>query len=135
MTDPNHTQRHRFPICGERTYLPATLAALAGEFVAPGASSVDVNQELRCCLEEHDEIDHDHHAYVMDLDDPESGSLWTSWIRGERPDEVFVRQDCPAMDTSGSRPMPCCEFLNHPGHHSWEIADPRLGGGNGRAAA
>lgn len=127
MTDPIQRHQGQFPICGERTYLPSALLALTDEFAVPDGKSADAQQDLRCCLEEHDEIDHDHYAYVMDLDDPDSGSVWTSWVRGELPAELLVLEDCPAVSSGDSGREPCCEFREHPGRHTWEIADPRSG--------
>lgn len=122
-------------ICGERAYLPTELAVFAAEFAAPGTQSTDVLRFLRCCLQEHDETDHDHYAHVMDLDGPDSGSVWTSWVRGEAPEGLVVLQDCPAVSAKEDGRHPCCEFLNHPGQHTWHIDDPWSGGGGDGTAA
>ncbi|UWE08706.1 hypothetical protein [Actinacidiphila bryophytorum] len=123
------------PICGERTCLPPELAAFATEFAAPGSHGAEVQRYLRCCLQEHDETDHDHYAYVLDLDGPDSGSVWTSWVRGEAPECLVVLQDCPAVSAKEDGRQPCCEFLNHPGQHTWHIDDPRSGGSGDPTAA
>lgn len=135
MTQNTQNPSSLVPICGERTYLPAELLASTGEFAIPSSKAADVQQDLRCCLEEHDEGDHDHYAYVMDLDDPESGAVWTTWVRGELPAELLVLQDCPAVSSEELGREPCCEFRDHPGRHTWEIADPRSGGHGGRTTA
>ncbi|WUH92077.1 ATP-binding protein [Streptomyces sp. NBC_00433] len=104
------------PVCGERTYLPAHLVAAA---LGPGtrdAEAADVERQLRCALEAH--TTGDHHAFVRELAGAATGAVWTRWIRGHLPTDVFVLADCPAVDGH----EPCADFAGHPGAHSWQLA-------------
>lgn len=110
--------------CGERTSLPDELAAKAlafggGSDVGPG----DVQTDVRCTLQVH--ATGDHFALVRDLEGIDTGSVWTSWIRGHRPADVFVLSDCNAVQDRTHEP--CCEFTDHPGGHTFDIADPWSG--------
>ncbi|WP_188281633.1 hypothetical protein [Streptomyces sp. CBMA29] len=111
------------PVCGERTYLSAELADRARDFPSRrgAAEPEDVQRQLRCTLESHDSGD--HHAFVMELDGPESGSLWTRWIRGHHPTAVFALPDCQAVGPAPDS-VPCCEYADHPGAHTWQVTDP-----------
>ncbi|WP_225850921.1 hypothetical protein [Streptomyces sp. HPF1205] len=110
-----------YPICGERTYLPAELMGRALELAAGGTvGSVDVERQLRCTLQAH--TIGDHFAFVVELDGGHAGSVWARWTRGHSPAGVVVLPDCEA--TSGSTAEPCCEFAGHPGGHTFELADP-----------
>lgn len=108
-------------ICGERTYLPVELLGRTLEFAAGGTvGSVDVERQLRCTLQDH--ATGDHFAFVVELDGRDAGSVWTRWTRGRSPAAVLVLPDCDA--TSRSTAEPCFEFADHPGGHTYELADP-----------
>jgi hypothetical protein len=108
-------------ICGERMTLPAELAAAALAYGdSTDTESGDVERELRCSLEAH--TTGDHFAFVRELDGADTGSLWTSWARGHRPAGVVVLGDCNAADAQTGEP--CCEFAEHPGGHTFDVADP-----------
>lgn len=110
-----------YPICGERTYLPAELAGRALKFAAGDTVGlVDVERELRCTLQDHDTGD--HFALVVELDGTYAMALWTRWMQGRSPATVVVLLDCDAVSRSTGEP--CCEFADHPGRHSYELADP-----------
>lgn len=102
--------------------LPDRLVTAALEFVLPGISRIpEVHRDLRCPLQEH--TNGDHYAYVMHLDGPDTGAVWTHWIPGQEPGEVVVLPDCEVVSPSPSR-EPCSEFAEHPGDHTYNIADP-----------
>jgi len=107
-------------ICGARTALPAQLVVDALALAGPGNARLDeVQAELLCTLEEH--TVGAHWGFVMDLDLPDTGSVWTPWTGGFGPSAVVVLPDCPAVST-GTRER-CGEFAAHPGAHSWEVGD------------
>jgi hypothetical protein len=112
------------PVCGERAFLRAALADVARQFgsgPAPAREPVDVQRHLRCTLEDHATAD--HHAFVMELDGIDTGSVWARWARGHQPATVLVLPDCPATSCDQAQ-EPCCEFAGHPGGHTWELDDP-----------
>ncbi|WP_433892251.1 hypothetical protein [Streptomyces sp. CA-111067] len=112
-------ERHLFPVCGHRAHLPDELAAQALTFAAPGAAEPDdVQDQLRCTLQAH--VTGAHSSFVMELDGRTSGAVWTHWARGGVPEALVVKQDCPV---SGPEPAcePCCEYVDHPGAHTWEL--------------
>jgi hypothetical protein len=111
------------PVCGERAYLRPETALAAGQ-LAPDPALVqpsDIERHLRCTLEQHGTGD--HYAFVMDLDGVTTGSVWTRWNRGHAPTVVLVQPDCPGTSPD-PRQEPCCEFADHPGGHTWQLADP-----------
>lgn len=102
-------------VCGERTWLPERLAAAALRCGTGGAAEpADVERELRCTLEAH--TTGDHHAFVRELPGPDTGAVWTRWIRGHPPTALLTLPDCPATS-----PTPCADFADHPGAHSWQL--------------
>jgi hypothetical protein len=109
------------PICGERTALPTHLVQIVLGMATPGtAVLVDVECYLRCSLEGH--VVGNHYALVMELD--AYTAVWTHWIRGQRPDQVFVLPDCPVTSSSANGGEPCSEFAGHPGGHSHSLVEP-----------
>ncbi|HEY5833459.1 hypothetical protein [Streptomyces sp.] len=109
----------RPPVCGARAYLPEALVPLALrlETRADRATERDVERHLRCTLESHEAGP--HWELVMDLDGPDTGSVWTYWADGSAPESVVVLPDCPGADG-----QPCTEYARHPGGHSPELHDP-----------
>ncbi|MYS22825.1 hypothetical protein GA0115240_144882 [Streptomyces sp. DvalAA-14] len=108
-------------ICGERVGLPAELAAAALSYEdSADTESGDVERELRCSLEAH--TTGDHFAFVRELDGADTGSLWTSWVRGHRPADVMILGDCNAADARTGEA--CCEFTEHQGMHTFDLIDP-----------
>lgn len=107
-------------MCGARHYLPTHLVPLALRMETStdrAAIESDVERQLRCTLQAHD--DDPHYALVMELDGPDTGSVWTSWAAGNSPELLVVLPDC-----SGADGRPCTEFDQHPGAHSPHIHDP-----------
>ncbi|WP_073494668.1 hypothetical protein [Actinacidiphila paucisporea] len=108
----------RLRICGQRALLPPHLVSAALSF-GPGTEIADVQQSLRCSLEEH--ITGDHHAFVKHLDGPDTGSVWARWSCGQLAGTVVVLPDCRAASAGLE---PCSEFADHPGSHTYDIHDP-----------
>ena len=107
------------PVCREATALPLYLIPLALAFGAPrGASTRDVEMDLRCVLQAH--TSGDHRAFVMHLDGPDTGSVWTDWNDRQAPLALAVLPDCQATDDGEA----CCGFAAHPGAHSYRLTDP-----------
>lgn len=109
-------------VCGAGAYLPSSLVvrALALETsAARPAEPEDVQRHLRCTLEHAPGTD--HYALVLELDGPDTGSVWTSWPWGQESDswQLTVLPDC-----SGKDGQPCNEFEGHDGGHSAEVYDP-----------
>lgn len=105
-------------ICGQRVLLPSHLLSAALS-LAPGAEIADVQQSLRCSLEEH--ITGNHHAFVLHLAGPDTGSVWARWSCGLTAGEVAVLPDCRATSDGLE---PCSEFADHSGSHTYDIYDP-----------
>lgn len=107
------------PVCGEPSYLPEHLVAVALAFAAPGAVEVlDVDRELRCVLQAH--TSGDHRALVVELPGRDTGSVWTHWNPALGPDALAKRPDCPAAIEEEV----CCAYTGHPGAHTYELTDP-----------
>jgi hypothetical protein len=107
-------------VCGAVAYLPLHLLGAALAFAAPGtAQPADVERYLRCTLQAHPEGA--HFALVMELDGADTGSVWTRWTTGEPPAILTVLPDCSAARAEDGEP--CCEWQEHPGGHSYEVAD------------
>jgi len=107
------------PVCGSPSHLSAQLVPVALAFASPGAAECgDVERELKCVLQAHTRGR--HHAFVMHLAGPDTGSVWASWPHGSGGTlELAVLPDCPAM---GGREA-CCGYERHPGGHTYELAD------------
>ncbi|MFI0722077.1 hypothetical protein [Streptomyces sp. NPDC021224] len=76
--------------------------------------------DLRCALQTH--VGGEHHAFVLQLDGPEGGAVWTSWTDSP-PARVEVRGDCQAVSPPERGSQPCCEFAGHPGAHTYDAYD------------
>lgn len=103
------------PVCRERRVLTGEPRAAAVAF------GPHVEQDLRCVLQTHRAGA--HHAYVLDLDGPDTGAVWARW---ESPDDtpgLEVLPDCPAVD-SVTPDEACCAYDGHPGAHSYQLTDP-----------
>lgn len=107
------------PVCGSRSHLPGQLVPVALAFASPGVSECgDVERELKCVLQAHTRGW--HHAFVMHLAGPDTGSVWARWPHGSAdPLELAVLPDCPA--TAGGEA--CCGYDGHPGGHSYELGE------------
>ncbi len=88
-------------ICGEKAALTARLVEAVRALAAPEFAQPDeIQAEPVCTLEDH--TVGAHWGFMMDLDGPDSGSVWTPWTpwtpwtadRG--PDAVVVLPDEPA---------------------------------------
>lgn len=114
---------YRVPVCGVRTGLPADLIPIVMSFANPGSVGIaDIELALRCTLGAH--ATGDHHAFVMHLDGPDTGSVWTRWTGDQPPATAVVLPDCDATSASAEGREPCCEFAGHFGAHTYDIADP-----------
>lgn len=108
-------------ICGDQTLLPIALllGALQME-TQPGAADLDdVNEIPVCTLQQHHAGA--HHGLVLSLAGPDTGAVWAVWtplvcVR------LMVIPDCPESRADGMRG--CCQYLDHPGGHTWEVYDP-----------
>lgn len=108
-------------VCGERGRLPVQLVPEAMAHAAAGAAAADdVERHPRCMLEAH--TVGDHFAFVMELDGPGTGAVWTRWSRDGPPAVLLVLPDCPA--TEADTREPCGEYDGHPGGHTYELTDP-----------
>lgn len=122
MTQP--TTAGRLPVCGEQELLPPELMPKALELAPWGTAQCDdVQRDLHCTLQRHE--GGDHYAFVMEIDGPQTGSVWTHWAAGARPAEVVVLPDCPVGDEATGEP--CCGFAAHPGAHTFRLTDPWAG--------
>jgi hypothetical protein len=111
-------------VCGARARLPLHLTPSALSSADPGSATIaDVEVDLHCSLEAHSTGD--HHAFVMHIDGPDTGSVWTSWPDGRLPTQVEVRGDCEAVSPPERGREACCEFAGHPGAHSFDVDDSR----------
>jgi hypothetical protein len=111
------------PVCGRWVWLPERQVPAAVAYAPAGAASADdVDRDLRCGLQAH--ATGRHLAYVMDLDGRDTGSVWAGWEDGGVP-VLAVLPDCPACRPPGDA---CCLYGEHPGGHSYELADPWLPG-------
>jgi hypothetical protein len=120
MTAPAPSARPQ--VCGAQTYLPAALVPLAVRLgAADHVTELDVQRDLRCTLEAH--ATGEHWALVLDLDGPDTGSVWTYWPAGGLPEKVATLPDCP--DERG-----CTEYAGHPGGHTSDVHDPWADLGN-----
>jgi hypothetical protein len=108
-------------ICGDQVLL--TLALFLGALQmepTPGAATLDdVTEAPTCTLQQHDAGE--HHGVVLDLDGPDSGAVWAVWTDIVSP-RLVVLPDCPASRADGMRS--CCQYLDHPGGHTWQVHDP-----------
>ncbi|MFJ9338431.1 hypothetical protein ACIRP0_03950 [Streptomyces sp. NPDC101733] len=111
------------PPCGAPgTLSPAHLNALAqaGEFRALAVALRD-GPELRCALSRHPD---GHHADLVH-DAGTGTALWAHWSDGDAAGTVLDLPDCPAADNGPGRSGDgCCQYLRHPGAHSWEPGHP-----------
>lgn len=110
------------PVCGAHRALPERFAAAARALAPPGGDEpAFVERDLRCVLQAHSAGG--HHAYVMHLDGPDTGSVWACWDGAEGPMSLGVLPDCRAV-----APAPldeaCCQYADHPGGHCFELTDP-----------
>lgn len=70
--------------------------------------------QMRCTLETHDGP---HAEMVYEGDD--GFACWVHWLDDQRPHQLRWLPDCPSGDG-------CCQYLRHPGGHTWEITDVEL---------
>ncbi|MGW5351366.1 ATP-binding protein [Streptomyces sp. NPDC004031] len=107
-------------ICGEAVGLPASLAHRTFELArAHGqAGDIDVPRTVRCHLQAHGA--EGHFAHLLDLPGADTGALWARWRTGAPPGVAEVLPDCPVADAGTGEP--CCEFADHAGAHSFQLA-------------
>jgi hypothetical protein len=110
-------------VCGASAFLPGALVpdvlALETSTERPAVPG-DVQRHLRCTLERH-APGSDHYALLMELDGPDTGSVWTTWPSSGQAEQwpLLVLPDCPGADD-----QPCNEFAEHSGGHTHEVHDP-----------
>jgi len=117
-TSPNPPAR---AVCGSRAGLPTYLVVDVLALAPLRSGELDgVQRELRCVLEVHH--DGPHFGLVREVEGADSGSVWARWHAYDAPREVLRLADCDGADRDGADV--CEEFAEHPGGHTWQLADP-----------
>lgn len=108
-------------ICGDQVLLPIALflGALQME-TQPGAATLDDVTEAPTCTLQQDHTGA-HHGLVLSLAGRDTGAVWAVWtplicVR------LMVLPDCP--EAREDRMRGCCQYLDHPGGHTWQVHDP-----------
>lgn len=111
------------PVCDDRRLLPELHAATARALAQrSGGEAPYVHLDVQCVLQAHTEGP--HHAYVMHLDGPDTGSVWARWTGAQASPSLAVLPDCPARAALDPDEA-CCLYAGHPGGHSYELREPR----------
>ncbi|MFJ5608210.1 hypothetical protein ACIQCJ_02275 [Streptomyces sp. NPDC093221] len=110
-----------FPVCGRTARLPEHLVQETLRAARPygAAEEADVERNLWCHLQIHD--DGDHFALVFDLRGVDTGAVWARWADGKPVAALDVRPDCSFVDPESHEA--CCEFAFHTGAHTHQLTD------------
>jgi hypothetical protein len=107
-------------VCNYEALVPEKFTDLVLSQAPEGEySASDVEQTVRCTLEEH--AVPVHYGLVLELNEPKAGAVWAVWDSTDGHFSLQVSADCLAQPVNGSEI--CTEFFQHPGGHTWELTD------------
>lgn len=87
----------------------------------PKAEPSELHIELRCPLEAHETGR--HYSLARSLPTHYPGEVWACWSDSEQPAGLITLLDCTVINPQ-ERDEACLLFDQHPGDHSWALADP-----------